>query len=136
MTITAEELAKLDKAATQGEWQWTILDHSMACLGVGDCPGHGTPLVMGVSPCRSCADRIEGENGEWTWGKCLTPSLADAAFIPATVNAYRSRHLVHVDEVEKLRAALRALIPIAALTLQDDDALEMQTARAALGDSQ
>jgi hypothetical protein len=66
---------------TPGPWHWLIHDHSCASLGVGDDPGMGTPLVMSVSPCRSCADRAR--DGEWKWGRCTTPSEADARLIAA-----------------------------------------------------
>jgi hypothetical protein len=51
----------------------------MATLGVGMDPGLGDPHVLSVSPCPSCCDR----ETEWKWGRCLTPSEADARLIAA-----------------------------------------------------
>lgn len=67
---------------TPGEWRWVIHDHSCASLGVGGDPGMGSPLVMSVSPCRSCAERAEPK--EWQWGRCCTPKEADARLIAAS----------------------------------------------------
>lgn len=70
-----------DEKYTAGPWEWTIHDHSCASLGAGDDPGMGDPLVMSVSPCRSCIDGVK--DGEWVWGRCTTPSEADARLIAA-----------------------------------------------------
>jgi hypothetical protein len=79
MTITAEELAKLRMAATPGVWD-IQLDTDFFHITSG----------------LDCQEIV-----------ALQAEQNDAALIVATVNALRSRHLVHVDEVEKLRAALR-----------------------------
>lgn len=64
---------------TPTPWDWLIHDHSMASLGVMPDPGLGNPLVLCVSPCQSCIERAEPI--EWKWGRCHTPSEADAKFI-------------------------------------------------------
>lgn len=66
---------------TPGPWSWLVHDVSMASLGVGSDPGMGTPLVLNVSPCRSCID--SASPNEWEWGRCTTPSEADARLIAA-----------------------------------------------------
>jgi hypothetical protein len=73
-------------AHTPTPWDWMIHDHSMASLGVMPDPGLGNPLVLAVSPCPSCADRAEPR--EWKWGRCHTPSEADAQFILTAVNSH------------------------------------------------
>lgn len=69
---------------TPTPWDWLIHDHSMASLGVMPDPGLGDPLVLCVSPCQGCMDRAEPR--EWKWGRCHTPSEADADFIVLAVN--------------------------------------------------
>lgn len=66
---------------TPGPWSWTIHDHSMASLGVGDSPGIGDPLVLAIAPCDACASRANPK--EWKWDRCHTPSEADAVLIAA-----------------------------------------------------
>jgi len=90
--------------ATPGEWHWLIHDHSMASLGVGDDPGMGTPLVLSVSPCRSCADRAKAKGAEWEWGRCATPSEANARFIAL---ANPTSILSMIARLEALEEALR-----------------------------
>lgn len=93
---------------TPTPWDWLIHDHSMASLGVMPDPGLGNPLVLTVSPCQACADRAEPR--EWKWGRCHTPSEADADFILTAVN----NHDALVDHLRRL--AIRAC---------DDAALEL-----------
>lgn len=79
---------------TPGPWSWVIEDHSMASLGVLPDPGLGDPLVLVVSPCRSCVKHAEndakrdGQEPEWKWGRCHTPSLADATLLAAAPDLY------------------------------------------------
>lgn len=77
-------------------WHWIVHDHSMASLGHGDSPGIGDPLVLAISPCQACADRAEPR--EWKWGRCHTPSEADADFIVTAVN----NHDALVDALQKI----------------------------------
>lgn len=95
--IDIDALLALHAKATPGEWHWVIEDKSMATLGVGRDPGMGDPHVLSVSPCRSCADRVN----EWTWGNCLTPSKEDADLIAALHNAFPAI----ASELRELRAA-------------------------------
>ena len=95
--IDIDGLLALHAKATPGEWHWVIEDKSMATLGVGRDPGMGDPHVLSVSPCRSCADRVN----EWTWGNCLTPSKEDADLIAALHNAFPAI----ASELRELRAA-------------------------------
>lgn len=76
------------QAFTLGKWEWLVHDHSCASLGVGDSPGMGTPLVMSVSPCAACAERAT--DGEWKWGRCCTPSEADAHLIAAAPDMFEA----------------------------------------------
>jgi hypothetical protein len=71
--------AALAAGPTDGEWQWTVHDHSAASLGVGADPGSGTPLVLSIAICPSCAIRSTA----WQWGRCSAPKEKDAAFIAA-----------------------------------------------------
>ena len=71
---------------TPTPWGWVVHDHSCASLGVLPDPGIGDPLVLSISPCRSCADKAEPK--EWVWGRCCTPSEDDAHFIVRAVNSY------------------------------------------------
>lgn len=66
---------------TPGPWAYVVHDHSMASLGVLPDPGMGDPLVCTFSPCQACADRADPK--EWRWGRCQTPSEADARLIAA-----------------------------------------------------
>lgn len=71
---------------TPTPWGWWIHDHSMVSLGVLPDPGLGDPLVLTLSPCQACADRADPR--EWKWGRCHTPSEADADFILTAVNSH------------------------------------------------
>jgi hypothetical protein len=73
---------------TPGPWDWVIHDHSMASLGVLPDPGLGDPLVLAISPCRACAKRAGEAGKEWEWGRCHTPSLADARLLSAAPELY------------------------------------------------
>lgn len=110
-----DELEMAYNASTQGEWQWNIEDASMATLGVGRDPGYGDPMVMSVSPCRSCGSRTT----EWKWGLCGVPSKADADCIVALHNAFpqmlrdyrdwRSAARAEADEVDRRGAEMKEL---------------------------
>lgn len=84
------------EGVTPGPWGWSIIDASMASLGVLPDPGSGDPHVLSVSPCESC------RGDEWEWGKCLTPNKPDADHIarldPQTVASI-------VTELLELRAS-------------------------------
>lgn len=101
---------------TPGPWHWVIHDHSCASLGVGEDPGMGTPLVMSVSPCRSCTDRVK--DGEWEWGRCTTPSEADARLIAAAPELLEALIMVR-DADEDCKADGLPSIPPAARTKID-----------------
>lgn len=66
---------------TPGPWKWHISDYSMATL---EGPGGDEQRLMSVSPCKSCCNyaKSDGEP-EWKWGRCMTPSEADARLIAA-----------------------------------------------------
>jgi hypothetical protein len=81
---------------TPTPWDWLIHDHSMASLGVMPDPGLGNPLVLAIGPCPACADRAQPR--EWKWGRCHTPSEADAEFILTAVN----NHDAMVAELQRL----------------------------------
>ena len=67
---------------TRGPWGWSIQDHSMALLSGPDLlEDH----VAAVGPCESCAKRVM--DGEWKWGRCMTPTEANAALIAAAGTA-------------------------------------------------
>lgn len=105
---TIGELERLSDAATPGPWNWVIQDHSMACLGVGDAMGsETTPHVLRVTPCKACADRADPK--QWEWGRCLTPSKADADFIASARNALPTL-LAAWRELQVCREALAKIV--------------------------
>ena len=64
---------------TPGPWKWGIMDYSAAVL-------HGKDLIydsiMSISPCDSCLKQIKNDpNPTWIWGRCMTPSEANARII-------------------------------------------------------
>lgn len=68
-----------------GPWQWEIHDHSMATLcggGEDAIIGH----VMSIGPCPACAER--GKATGWKWGRCHTPSEANATLIALAPELY------------------------------------------------
>ena len=73
---------------TPGPWDWVIHDHSMASLGVLPDPGLGDPLVLSIGPCKACAERAHEAGKQWEWGRCNTPSEADARLISAAPDLY------------------------------------------------
>lgn len=99
---------------TPGPWNWVVHDHSLASLGPGRDPGLGDPLVLATGPCSGCAERAEPK--EWKWGRCQTPSLANARLIaaaPELLEALESMLSEFVgpyeggfDSVVKARAAI------------------------------
>lgn len=90
---------------TPTPWNWIVHDYSMASLGAGDSPGLGDPLVLCVAPCDACAKRAEPR--EWQWGRCHTPSEADADFIVKAVNSHDAlvKALEEISDPLKLTAA-------------------------------
>ena len=63
-----------------GPWNWEIHDHSMATL-CGGGEDAITGFIMSIGPCEACASRADPK--EWKWGRCQTPSLANAKLIAA-----------------------------------------------------
>lgn len=68
-----------DGGRTPAPWHWEIHDSSAATLCGGGLDAVVGP-VMTVSPCKSC---YEGKD-DWLWGRCQTPSEADARLIAAS----------------------------------------------------
>jgi len=79
-------------------WSWGIHDYSLASL---TGPKEEEDHVLSVSPCKACMEgaKRKSELPTWQWGRCTTPSLADAEFIVAAVNGY-----------EPMRKALEAMV--------------------------
>ena len=81
---------------TPGPWKWVIHDYSMASI---EGPNGEYDHVLSVSPCKGCQARTK----EWLWGRCLTPSEANAHLIAAAPDLYAA--------LEKARETLcRALL--------------------------
>lgn len=102
---------------TPGPWGWVIHDHSLASLGVLPNPGYGDPLVLAVGPCEECAERGKPD---WLWGRCQTPSEANARLIAAAPQLYEALRdaldmivdasrdgTYSLSEFEHLKAALK-----------------------------
>lgn len=68
------------KGQTPGPWTWVIHDASMASI---EGPNGMEQLVLSMSPCRSCTDSAVKDGKEWEFGRCMTPSWADAKLIAA-----------------------------------------------------
>lgn len=68
---------------TPGPWHWEIQDASMAVLGGEDIM---TDHVVSVGPCKSCQDGAEPP--EWVWGRCTTPTVANARLIAAAPDLF------------------------------------------------
>jgi hypothetical protein len=105
-TLSIEDLKawlELLPKVTPGPWGWDVEDASMASLGVLPNPGLGDPHVLSVSPCKSC------RGDEWEWGKCLTPSEADAAHIakcdPATIAALIEGYIAMAEALKPFAEA-------------------------------
>lgn len=65
---------------TKGPWHWEVHDFSMASI----CGPQGEEdHVLSVSPCSNCQKGA----AEWKFGRCTTPSEANARRIVACVNA-------------------------------------------------
>ncbi len=95
MTQPAEKRAE----PTPGPWEWTVQDHSMAIL-------HGPDMlvdhVAAVGPCRSCTKRVT--DGEWKWGRCMTPTEANARLIAAAPNTATERDKLQAANAELVKA--------------------------------
>lgn len=80
--------------ATPRPWRWGIVDYSTAVL-----EGPERNRVCSISPCNSCLlasrNAFRDPLPEWEWGRCTTPSAANARLIVAAVNSYdASRALI------------------------------------------
>jgi hypothetical protein len=88
VTETTVEADSVPSSAqhTPSPWTWIVHDYSMATLGG---PDHDFDSVMAVTPCGACANREkaralrEGRDPEWKFGRCQTPSMANARLIAA-----------------------------------------------------
>ena len=91
-------------APTPGPWEWSIHDHSMATL-------HGPDMlrdhVLSSSPCKACIERVK--DGKWKWGRCTTPTEANAELLAASWGTAAERDRLKVV-VEKLVIAATALL--------------------------
>lgn len=105
MSMVTDSDTRLDcggQGHTPGPWSYVIHDYSMASLGVLPDPGMGDPLVCTFSPCKACADRADPK--VWEWGRCQTPSEADARLI-----ATAPELLTQLEYAVKLLGAFPAL---------------------------
>jgi len=76
-----EAEANQEARSTPGPWGWVVHDYSLASLGVLPDPGLGNPLVLAIGPCKACQKKASPQ--EWEWGRCHTPSEANAHLIAA-----------------------------------------------------
>jgi hypothetical protein len=100
MQIDLEFLKDLLTKTTQGPWQWSIEDYSMATL-MG--PGYEWDHVMSVSPCNACMERAKNANENWKWGRCTCPTGPNATLLsmaPAIASALieKSKYPMKVAE--------------------------------------
>lgn len=73
---------------TPTPWHWAIEDISTATLQ-GPRGSDGGDHVLSVSPCESCLEYAKKNNhDDWKWGRCTTPTEANAAFIVRAINAH------------------------------------------------
>lgn len=101
-----ETIAQGLGATTPGKWEWLIHDHSCASLGIMPDPGMGDPLVLSVSPCRSCADGADPK--EWKWGRCTTPIESNAAHISNCHPDAMRDVIAYVAELEEIASILQS----------------------------
>jgi hypothetical protein len=84
-----------DKMHTKGPWGWVIHDYSQATLhGPDEMFDH----VLSISPCDSCLEhaKTKGE-AAWKWGRCTTPTLADARLLAEAPNMLRALETIMED---------------------------------------
>lgn len=91
MTITPEELEALSDAATYGPWRF-------------DGDWHRRPVIHGKHGVEVCQINKTGHPNR---SDHTTAQAADAAFITALVNLYRTGHLVLVDDAAVERVGER-----------------------------
>ena len=93
---------------TKGPWTWLVHDYSGITLhGPDEMFDH----VISLGPCESCLEhaKTKGEMG-WKWGRCTTPTEADAILIAeaptmydqlASARAIMQRFVNKVDDIDK-----------------------------------
>jgi hypothetical protein len=84
----AEDMSDMLKDATERPWGWIIHDYSMASLGKIPELADEVGLVLSLGPCPACQGRAKDNGAEWEWGRCNTPSEANARLIVTAVNSY------------------------------------------------
>jgi hypothetical protein len=86
---------------TPTPWGWYAEDSSMVILCGHNQSGDLDPMeqhVASITPCEAC--RSGNPKEPWTWGRCTTPTEANAEFIVRAANAH-----------DALLKALKAALP-------------------------
>lgn len=100
------------EGVTDGPWEWTVFDSSMASMGNGPDAGANPECdhVLTVKACENCARH----NKVWTWDQCATIGLEDAEHIarcdPQTMLAICNSHDELVEALEEAIKTFQMLI--------------------------
>jgi hypothetical protein len=97
-----------DGGRTPAPWHWEVHDSSMASLCGGGLDAT-IGSIMAVGPCTPC---YEGKD-DWEWGRCQTPSKADAVLIAAAPDLLAEARKA-LSEMRRARDRLSELGEIAA----------------------
>jgi len=93
---------------TPEPWHWNLEDYSMATLSG---PDYMEQHVLAVSPCDSCLEVAKKKSSDqkpsWKWGRCMTPTKANADRIVACVNACKG---INPEAVPDLLEALERCV--------------------------
>lgn len=84
---------------TPGPWHWVIHDYSTATL---QGPAEEWDHVCSVSPCGACRDRAKQADGEWKWGRCVTPTEPNADLMMMAPTLAK-KYLEQTEELKQMK---------------------------------